>query len=234
MSGEARCVVLFDLDGTLVESADGSPSAGLLAMNGAARRLTGLAELGDAHEFAGRTDVQIARLLYAAAGVTAPGPDAIDALLRLYLEELERFIPSRPYGVLGDPRGAADALRASGAIVGLGTGNLPRGAALKLASAGIADAFDLALGGYGNDGDARSEVLAVGARRCDPGGTLPVVIVGDTPRDVEAALAIGAPCVGVPFKDNTAEVLRRAGAEVVVPQVDRELTLAINEILGLF
>ena len=231
---ERRCVVLFDLDGTLVESADGSPSAGLLAMNEAARRLTGRAELGDPREFAGRTDLQIARLLLAAGGVSSPTPDAVAALIDIYVAELERLIAVRPYGALGDPRGAVAALDRLGAISGLGTGNVPRGAALKLESAGIADLFDLALGGYGDDGDERAEVLRRGARRCDPTGLLPVIIVGDTPRDVEAARGIGAPCVGVPFKNNTAEVLFRAGAQVVVPEVDVGLARVISELLAGF
>ena len=218
-----RFVALFDLDGTLVASAGGSPSAGLLAMNLAAERLTGRRGLGDPAEFAGRTDLQIARMLLAAGGADGGDATAVAELIRIYVSELERAIPSRPYVALGDPAGAVRALAAIGGIVGLGTGNVPRGAALKLESAGIAGLFDMARGGYGDDGDERHEVLATGARRCDPTGALPVVIIGDTPRDVAAARAIGAACVGIPFLENTAEVLRSAGAEAILPAVGPEL-----------
>lgn len=226
-----RCVVLFDLDGTLVASEPGTPSAGLIAMNRAAERLTGRPGLGDPAEFAGRTDVQIAHLLLAAGGVRDPRPEQVMDLVRIYVEELEREIALRPYFALGDPAAAVRALGEIGAIVGIGTGNVPRGAALKLESAGIDELFDLDRGGYGNDGYERFEVLARGAGRCDPTGTLPVVIVGDTPRDVFAARAIGARCVGVPFLQSSAEALLEAGADAIVRAVGADLAPIVLRIL---
>jgi phosphoglycolate phosphatase len=203
----------------------------MIAMNLAAERLTGRRDLGDPADFAGRSDVQIAYMLLSAGGVSDAGPEPAAELVRIYLEELERNIANRPYVALGDPAAAVRALEAIGAIVGLGTGNVPRGAALKLESAGIAHLFDLERGGYGDDGGDRAEVLEKGARRCDPEGGLPVVIVGDTPRDVVAARAIGARCVGVPFFRNTAAVLRDAGADVVVPAVDAGLAEIVLRLL---
>jgi phosphoglycolate phosphatase len=218
-----RCVVLFDVDGTLVASAAGSPSAGMIAMNRAAERLTGMKNLGNSADFAGRTDVQIAAMLLASGGVRHPRPEQSMELVRIYVEELERHIAAQPYRALGDPAAAVRALDGIGAAIGLGTGNVRRGAALKLASAGIAQFFDLERGGYGDDGGERAEVLAKGARRCDPSGELPVVIVGDTPRDIAAARAIGARCVGVPFMWNTDAVLIDAGADAVIPAVGSAL-----------
>ena len=224
--------MLFDVDGTLVASAVGSPSAGMVAMSLAARRLTGMSELGDSAEFAGRTDVQIAFLLLAAGGVRDARPEQAMALVRIYVEELENNIAQRPYVALGDPAAAVAALVATGAVIGLGTGNVPRGAALKLESAGIAHLFDFGRGGYGDDGGERSEVLARGAERCDPSGALPIVIVGDTPRDVAAAHAIGALCIGVPFLGNTVPVLLDAGADAVVQAVDVGLADVVRRLLG--
>ena len=227
-----RCVVLFDVDGTLVASADGSPSAGLIAMNVAAQRLTGTSDLGDPVDFAGRTDVQIAFMLLAAGGASDVRPEQAMELVHIYIEELEKQIAQRPYVALGDPGPAVEALVAIGAVIGLGTGNVPRGAALKLQSAGIAHVFDFGRGGYGDDGGERAEVLACGAKRCDPSGALPIVIVGDTPRDVVAAHAIGAQCVGVPFLGNTAPVLLDAGADAVVQAVDVGLAEVVRRLLG--
>jgi len=226
------CVVLFDLDGTLVASEAKTSSAGLIAMNLAAERLTGRRILSDSAEFAGRTDVQIAHLLLRQGGIRDPKPEQAAELVRLYVEELARQIAVRPYFALGDPAAAVRALTAIGAIIGLGTGNVPRGAEIKLSSAGIAHLFDLARGGYGDQGRDRAEVLAVGARRCDPSGKLPVVVVGDTPRDVAAARAIAAACVGVPFFGNTAEVLRAAGADAVIPAVGAELAEVVGCLVG--
>lgn len=223
--------MLFDLDGTLVASEPGTPSAGLIAMNRAAERLTGRLRLGDPAEFAGRTDVQISYMLLAAGGVREPRPEQAMELVRIYVEELEREITTRPYFALGDPGAAVRALEEIGAVVGVGTGNVPRGAALKLASAGIDHLFALDHGGYGDDGHDRYEVLARGAERCDPTGALPIIIVGDTPRDVAAAQAIGARCVGVPFLQNSAEVLLAAGADVVVREVDAGLAPIVQRFL---
>jgi phosphoglycolate phosphatase-like HAD superfamily hydrolase len=223
--------VLFDLDGTLVASEPGTPSAGLIAMNRAAERLTGRPSLGDPAEFAGRTDVQISYMLLVAGGVREPRPEQAMELVRNYVEELEREITTRPYFALGDPGAAVRALEEIGAVVGVGTGNVPRGAALKLASAGIDHLFALDRGGYGDDGHDRSEVLARGAERCDPARALPIVIVGDTPRDVAAARAIGARCIGVPFLQNSAERLIEAGADAIVRAVGAELAPIVQRFL---
>jgi phosphoglycolate phosphatase-like HAD superfamily hydrolase len=170
-------------------------------------------------------------LLLASGGVRDPRPEQAMELVRIYVEELERHIARWPYYALGDPAAAVRALDGIGAAIGLGTGNVPRGAALKLASAGIAHLFELERGGYGDDGTERADVLARGASRCDPSGALPVVIVGDTPRDVAAARAIGARCVGVPFMWNTEAVLLDAGADAVIPAVGADLAGIVETLL---
>jgi phosphoglycolate phosphatase-like HAD superfamily hydrolase len=219
-----RCVVLFDIDGTLLGAPDGGgPTAGFLSMNQACEDLTGKGRYERGVEFAGRTDLQIARTLLERAGEADPPRARVDALLERYLLHLEENVKALPYTLLGDPEAAVAALRREGAVAGLGTGNLARGARLKFDSAGIGDLFDMELGGYGDDGDTRAEVLAAGVHRCDPTGTLPVVIIGDTSHDVQAALAIGAICIGTPYHENTADVLLAAGAHVICEILDAAL-----------
>lgn len=244
------CVVLFDIDGTLVRGPSGKPSAGLLSMNRAAfivtrssivgemRDLEGLSDMeiasrfriGDPADFAGRTDPQIARRLIEFVEKKPASDERIRALVDHYVEGLPMFIEDHPYAVLGDPRGAVEELLSLGAVVGLGTGNVPAGARIKLDSCGIGDLFDISLGGYGDDGETRADLIAEGARRCDPGGTRRVVVVGDTPRDVEAAHATGALCIGVPFHRNTREVLLDCGADAVVDAVGPGLAQVITDL----
>lgn len=224
-------VVLFDIDGTLVTGPEHGPSAGLLAMNRAAALLTGVEDTGDPREFAGRTDTQIARLLLQIAGNSAPTQELVDRLIAHYVEGLAEFVAHAPYTALGDPRAAVRELKERGGVVGLGTGNVRAGAEIKLESAGIRDLFDMNLGGFGGDGKTRAEVLLVGAWCCDPSGELPLVIVGDTPRDVSAALEIGALCVGTPYRRNTPQVLREAGAHAVVERLSRDFVAAIEHLL---
>jgi phosphoglycolate phosphatase len=226
------CVVLFDIDGTLLTGPAGRETAGMRSMHHAAKTLAG--ESGGYRNvaFAGRTDRQIARLLLVEAGHADPARSQIDELVGVYVARLAREIETRPYGVIGSPREVVGRLRERGAIVGLGTGNVRAGSLIKLESAGIADLFEIDRGGYGDDGQTRAEVLETGARRCDPSRTLPVVIVGDTPHDVHAAHEIGAPCIGVPYRHNDAETLKRAGADAIAETIDGRLVETVFRLVN--
>jgi phosphoglycolate phosphatase len=218
------CVVLFDIDGTLVAGPVSDKSAGVRAMNRASLACTGQESRFEGADYAGRTDLEIARMLLADAGETDPVKEKIAYLIDCYVEALGQEIAAHPFRALGSPRAAVTGLREAGALVGLGTGNVRRGGFLKLRSAGIADLFDERYGGFGEDGETRAEVLDKGARTMDPERALQVVVVGDTPRDVAAALEIGASCVGVPFGRRRAPDLLEAGAAAVVDNIDESLT----------
>lgn len=227
-----KCVVLFDIDGTLVTGPVVKPSAGVGAMNRSAQVVTGIEGLYRQVEFAGRTDRQIARDLLVAGGVASPSPEAVARLIDQYTAFLESGVKERPYVLLGGVRDSVGALRARGAIVGLGTGNIRRGAEAKLRSAGIPELFDFDLGGYGDDADSRGEVLRIGAARCDPSASLPVVIVGDTPHDIHAAHDIGGVCVAVPTGGYDEAALRKAGADRIVASLDPAIATVIEGLLG--
>ena len=224
-------VVLFDVDGTLVTGPERGPSAGVLSMNRAAFEVTGVPISGDPRRFAGRTDTEIARMLIVDAGETNPQEADVRELVRRYVAALAEFVEQAPYSALGNPREVIPALERGGAIVGLGTGNVREGADIKLGCADIRELFDLDRGGYGDDGFTRADVLATGVARCDPSGDRPVIIVGDTPRDVAAAHAIGARCIGTPYRGNTADILSGAGADAVVGGIVPELVDAVRALL---
>jgi phosphoglycolate phosphatase-like HAD superfamily hydrolase len=224
-----ECTVLFDIDGTLVTGSPVKPSAGVLAMNQAALAVTGIDGLYRLVEFAGRTDRQIARDLMAAA--KADSPNAARRLVDLYLHHLEINVKPRPYVALCGVRETVAALRDRGAVAGLGTGNVRRGAEVKLRSAGLDGLFDYDLGGYGDDADSRGDVLRVGALRCDVSALRRVVVVGDTPHDVTAAHQIGAVCVAVTTGMYGAEALRAAGADHVASRLEPTLLTAIEGLL---
>jgi phosphoglycolate phosphatase-like HAD superfamily hydrolase len=102
------------------------------------------------------------------------------------------------------------------ALVGLLTGNLERGAALKLRSAGI-DPARFAVGAFGSDAAHRPELPAIARRRAE---TLSgyriagedVVIVGDTPDDIACGRPIGARTVAVATGFYDVATLSAAGA----------------------
>jgi phosphoglycolate phosphatase len=104
------------------------------------------------------------------------------------------------------------------------TGNIRPLAALKLRRAGLSDLLDLDVGGYGDVHEVRAELVPVArlaasrAYGADFGGWS-TVLVGDTPLDVEAALAAGARVVGVATGGYSEEELAAAGAHAVLPDL---------------
>jgi phosphoglycolate phosphatase len=94
-----------------------------------------------------------------------------------------------------------DAVAARPAVaVGLGTGNVREGARAKLTPLGVFHHFRF--GGFGCDHEERVEIVRIGAERGAatfgyPASVCRVVIIGDTPRDIAAAHAIGAEAIGI-------------------------------------
>jgi phosphoglycolate phosphatase-like HAD superfamily hydrolase len=233
MRGESQlCVVLFDIDGTLVAGPRDVVSAGVQAMAAASVAAAGVECARSGADYAGRTDPQIARMLLGDAGVLHPSRERVDALIDHYVRVLGQELQRHPYRPLGEPRRAVEGLSRVGALVGLGTGNVRSGGFLKLESAGIADLFDAGKGGFGEDGETRAELLEKGARTLDPERRLPVIIVGDTPFDVAGAHEMGARCVGVPFGQNSRERLEAAGADAVVDRIDASLVGVISSLVA--
>ena len=224
-------VFLFDIDGTLIDAS----GVGRRAMEVAFVDVLGAARSAiEAVKFAGATDRGIVRSGLREAKL-AEDEASIDAVLARYLEllpiEIACTTPAyRIHAGVFDAIAAAEA-HARGAV-GLGTGNLARGARIKLESVGLWERF--AFGGFGCDAEPRHEVLAAGVRRgaqrlgVDP-AECRVLVIGDTPRDVEAAQAIGAECLGVTTGHASADELRDAGATWVVDRLDHPLALRALE-----
>jgi phosphoglycolate phosphatase-like HAD superfamily hydrolase len=218
-------LVLFDIDGTILLT-DG---AGRRAIGRALVDLMGTAgPIGD-HRFDGKTDPQIVRELLSLAGHgDAEIPERVRAVCDRYLELLEGELtkPSQTR-VMAGVRELLAALaepEANGAVlVGLLTGNLERGAALKLRSAGI-DPARFAVGAYGSDAPDRPELPAIARRRAEAltGRSIAgdqVIVIGDTPDDVACARPIGARTVAVATGRFDVPALAAAGATHVFPDL---------------
>jgi phosphoglycolate phosphatase len=184
--------------------------------------------------FGGRTDRWIAIQLLANAGLE-PTEELIDRLhatmvriaddQRARIAELGVVLPGVP-DVLRAIAGRPDVAQ------GLVTGNLQPIACLKLAAFGLDEHLDLDIGGYGGSSEQRAvlvaDALTSATRRHGvefPAGS--VAVVGDTPHDVQAALAHGARAVGVATGGHPAEELLAAGAHAVLPDLaDTDRALA--------
>jgi phosphoglycolate phosphatase len=214
-------VLLFDIDGTLVTTG----GAGRRAMERAFAQLHGRPDVLASFSFAGMTDRAIVRRGLGALGVPSHD-EAIDALLAAYLaqlaHEVEQVAPADYRLHPGVSEAVAAACARAGFAVGLGTGNVREGARVKLQRVGIFERF--AFGGFGCDHEERAELLRCGARRGAErlGVALDacrVVVIGDTPRDVEAARDIGAHCIGVATGPYSSDALREAGADYTFPHL---------------
>lgn len=212
-------LVLFDIDGTILWS-DG---AGRRAMTAALTHIFGGAGPTD-YRYDGKTDPQIVRDLMRAAGHTDEVIDRrMAALMERYLTGLETELAEglHTHVYEGVPE-LLDALEARDDVVlGLLTGNLRAGAALKLRSAGI-DISRFRVGAFGSDHHARPELPALAQRRARdelgleiPGSS--VIVIGDTPADVECGRAIGARAIAVATGRYTVDELARHAPLAVFP-----------------
>lgn len=174
----------------------------------------------DAFRFEGKLDPIIIEELLLAAGIDAETVRSRrpEALAR-YLDRLESILETaRP--VLNP--GVAAVLDAVASdpenVLALLTGNVERGAKIKLSAVGLWDRF--AFGAFGDEAARREDLGRVAlekARRLghDFAGS-DCVVVGDAPQDIACARALGARIVAVATGKTSAEALARAGAGVVL------------------
>jgi len=215
-------VYLFDIDGTLLDgggSGRRAMEAGFADVTGDRNALVGL-------NFAGMTDPAIVRAgLRAVASAAERDVDLIAQVIDRYLARLPDEIAKSEMFRLhtGVDAVLGTLARRSHAAIGLGTGNVEPGARIKLGPLGVVDAF--AFGGFGSDHEDRPTLVGIGATRgiealgCTRADAR-VVVIGDTPKDVHAALAIGAECLAVATGWFSVDDLRAAGATLAVADLD--------------
>ena len=195
-------LVLWDIDGTLVDSA----GHGRHAFEEAFEDVVG--GVPEWVEYAGRTDHQIALSMLNGSAEHLP------ALLDQLAERLaarEELIAAEGRVYPGVPETLAALHETDGVINSLLTGNLEANAAVKVGAFGLDRWLDFEVGAYGSDPhDERSDLVAVARERAaakyaEPTGA---VLVGDTPLDVRAAHEAGARAVAVATGFSDPEALR--------------------------
>jgi phosphoglycolate phosphatase-like HAD superfamily hydrolase len=210
-------LVLFDIDGTILAGG----GAGKRAVTRALVEVFGTSGPSD-HRFDGKTDPQIVRELMRLEGHGDPHIDErMPRLLERYLEFLHDELQRPPHArLLPGICELLDALEPrSDVVLGLLTGNLAAGARAKLAAVGL-NPERFRVGAYGSDHEMRGELPAVAQRRArdDLGLDISgrdVVVIGDTPNDLQCGLRIGARAIGVATGHYTVdELLAHAPAAV--------------------
>jgi phosphoglycolate phosphatase-like HAD superfamily hydrolase len=110
-------------------------------------------------------------------------------------------------------------------LLGLLTGNLAAGARAKLSAAGI-DPARFRVGAFGSDHESRGELPGVAQRRAreDLGHDIAggnVVVIGDTPADIQCGRAIGARAIAVATGHYSVEELSRHNPAAVFEDLSR-------------
>ena len=218
-------MVLFDIDGTLVDCA----GAGRRSMNAAFEVEVSARGALDGISFGGMTDRAIVRqgLERAAVAITEA---MIEAVLARYVEHLASALETTTsFRVLPGAREAVLRARGDHTAVGLGTGNVRAGATMKLARGKLDDLFTF--GGFGCDAELRAEVLRRGVERGAESlgvdaSSCEVLVVGDTPRDIDAARAIGASSLAVVTGAASRQDLEAAGPTILAPTLEHPEALA--------
>lgn len=176
---------------------------------------------------AGRTERAITLDVLAAAGIADPRGQVtgFHAAMGRHAPDLASLVRSRAFALPG-ARAALAALAAPqpGAIrQSVLTGNIRPTAEVKLQPLGLTEHLNLDIGAYGDAHEVRAELVPLARARaalrygCDFGAA--TVLVGDTPLDVEAALASGARAVGVATGGFSTAQLAAAGAHAVLPDL---------------
>ncbi len=199
-------IVLFDIDNTLIKGG----GVGRRAFERAVLEVTRSPVPLPRVTMAGRTDPSILVEYLVEMGIEPTGPLRA-AVLDRYVQNLAvELDTNRTSAVLPGVFETLDALAgAPGVFVGLLTGNIARGAELKLRAHGLGGRF--AFGSYGDDAQTRPELLPIAVARwreaCSGDGLRmeDIHVVGDTVHDVGVARAHGARAVavgtGVPYQD---------------------------------
>lgn len=212
----APALYLFDIDGTLLRAG----GAGARALDAVFAAKYGLDEAMRGIEAGGRTDPWLVARVFETRLDRAATPAEIDDVLDAYLPELARELAATPsFRVLPHVDESLTFLAARpGVALGIATGNIERGARIKLDRAGLTPRFRF--GGYGCDHAERPRVVARAIERgraragaCDPAR---IVVVGDTLHDVTAARACGVRVVAVATGADSRATLDAAGADVVL------------------
>lgn len=200
-----RSVILFDIDGTLLVTG----GAGSRAMKSAWRSLLGRDVLWEG-VVVGTPDPLLFEALARANGVD-PDEELHDRYKSRYLEELKRELGAAcDAGEVRRLPGVDELLvdlarhRSDGGLIcgGLLSGNYPEAAALKFLAAGLDDSV-FSVRALARERLMRNELAdearMMAERLIGPGNVEPVrlVVVGDTPRDIDAARAINAAAVSV-------------------------------------
>ncbi|WP_428053471.1 HAD family hydrolase [Candidatus Avelusimicrobium stercoris] len=212
-------LVLFDLDGTLVNAG----GAGRTSLRKAIKELYGVEPEFDHSLISGRTDLDNFSIVYSLVKKgKKPTAAEMKKMKAKYLEilptEVHAVVRCKKYDLVpGVEKFLKMLSKDKDVILGLGTGNLEEGAKIKLEPSKLGSYFSV--GGYGEDGHTREEMLQAAVKRAEKKFKTKlepdqVYVIGDTHRDICAAKNCGFHSAVLTNGFGDAQKIQRAAAEL--------------------
>jgi phosphoglycolate phosphatase-like HAD superfamily hydrolase len=205
----SRRLVLFDIDGTLVTDGGASREA----FDAALRTTYGYDGDLRRYDFSGRTDPQITYMVLRDAGLSDEVIESkLEELWDVYLSGLERNLSTgRARALEGVMEVVARLHEHADVHLALLTGNLERGARLKLDAPGLNAYFPF--GAFGSDSSVRTELPPFAVQRAEQHlgqrfSGRDVVIIGDSIYDVRCGVPHDATTIAVASGRTAGDVLR--------------------------
>lgn len=208
-------LILFDIDGTLIDSGE----AGTRSLNLAFEEVFSITDAFNGISMAGKTDIQIMREALKRHGLDSENGN-IEILCRNYIRHLKYQIENprrhlKPF--IRETLASLD--EKEDFTIGLLTGNIKEGARIKLSPFGINHYFSV--GAFGDDDEDRNRLLPVAVERFMRVYKKDIdyrdcIVIGDTPRDVECAKVHGAIAIAVATGPYPFETLLNSGADMVL------------------
>ena len=190
---DAADAYLFDIDGTLLNSRD---AVHYFAFQHAMRQVLGIEASIEGVPVHGNTDIGILRAVLQRAGmndavIDAHMPQIVEHMTAEVRRNREQLNPELCPSIME----LIAHLQARGKLLGAASGNLETVGWLKLEKAGIRPMF--AFGSFSFPRESRTDIFRHGVElaRRQLGEQATVSVVGDTPSDIEAARAVGAPVI---------------------------------------
>lgn len=210
-------LILWDIDGTLLYSGGVAGEA----MRAAMQRVYGRESTEVRHSYAGKTDQQIILETFAELGHDAL-IESLGNFTATYVDELtsrrDEFLAR--CRVLPGVAAALERLAEEQVVQSVLTGNLQPIARIKLDLMGLSRWLDLEVGAYGSDHARRAMLVPFATGRAEQhyGHVFhgaDVVVIGDTPNDIDCGRVAGARTIAVATGPFGVEDLRAHAPDVI-------------------
>lgn len=210
-------LILFDIDGTLVSMG----GAGTKAMNLAFNELFSIDDAFKEIPMAGKTDIQIMKeglKLHCLPYMDGNVDKMKNGYLKFLQEEVNNPLKHLKPGIIS----SLELFNKMNLPLGLLTGNLEKGAKIKLGTFNLNEYF--LEGAFGSDDEERDNLLPIAIAKFAKKGLRftpnNCIVVGDTPRDVRCAKIHGAGCIAVATGPYSKEDLLKTDADIVVNSLE--------------